>query len=72
MKTEHPWYHARVLQLESEGCCTSDAQGIADAEEMQSSRVPCGCAGPNSCHQCDPHFNPSPTKRGVYIEGEQP
>lgn len=29
---EHPWYHARVLELESEGCCTSDAQGVADAE----------------------------------------
>ena len=25
-------YQERVLQLEADGCCTSDAQGIADVE----------------------------------------
>jgi hypothetical protein len=25
-------YHKRVLKLESEGLCTSDAQGVADVE----------------------------------------
>ena len=28
-------YADRVAELEAEGCCTSDAQGIADAEAMK-------------------------------------
>jgi hypothetical protein len=31
-------YHKRVLKLESEGLCTSDAQGVADVEFQQVNR----------------------------------
>jgi len=33
-------YSARVRQLEAEGCDTSDAQGIADAEFLAANSVP--------------------------------
>jgi hypothetical protein len=33
-------YSARVRQLEAEGCDTSDAQGIADAEFLATNSVP--------------------------------
>lgn len=32
-------YEARVRELEEEGCCTSDAQGIADVEFIQKAAV---------------------------------
>lgn len=36
MTTTQPiTYAQRVEQLEDEGLCTSDAQGVADAEAMQ-------------------------------------
>ena len=37
-RPESPGYAARVRQLEAEGLTTSDAQAVADAEEMQCGR----------------------------------
>jgi hypothetical protein len=37
-RPESPGYAARVRELEEQGLTTSDAQGVADAEEMQCGR----------------------------------
>jgi|ERR1017187_9143550 hypothetical protein len=54
-------YSARVRALEAEGCDTSDAQGIADAEFLATISAPlCHDLGPSEPEDTEPAvFNPA-------------
>lgn len=49
--TQKLTYEQRVRQLEQEGCTTSDAQGVADLEEMKGLLAPSDSAWTQFLHR---------------------
>lgn len=48
-------YRERVLALEAEGLCTSDAQAVVDCENLRASLCECGNSvvpGDHRCEEC--------------------